>query len=147
MVQITADDLTQTTTNTAQTLTTDIQFGIGTYVERVTEILPTPFQDVSDNAFNSDTMSVGDSVGGVATILAAIELNLNGTEILNKTAVPSGTPSTGFTAATFLTVTFNSMSGKALNDINKGLVNIGITAHSLKLLSDDAPYGPLQTKS
>lgn len=145
-VEITADDLTQLTANTAQTLTVPYIFSIGDYIERVTTFLKTPFQDISDAAFNSDTMSVGDSVGGVATILAAIELNLNGTEILNKTAVPTGTPATGFTAASSLTVTINSMALKVLNDIDKGVLIVAIRAFRPALLANSLSYGPLLTK-
>jgi hypothetical protein len=146
VIEVTADDLTQTTVATAQTLNTPHTFAIGDFVERITWLLETPFQDFSDNAFNTDTVSVGDSVGGVATILAATEANLNGSEVLNKTAVPTGTPSTGFTAATVLTVTFNSMAAKALNDIDRGVLYLAMRAFRPAAIGAAVTYGPYITK-
>jgi hypothetical protein len=146
VIEITADNLTVTATNTLQTFTLPFTFAIGDIVERVTWYLATPFQDASDAAFNTDTISVGDSVGGVATLLAAKEANVNGTEVLNTSAVPTGTPSTGFTAATNLTVTVNSMSAKALNDIDTGRVVIAVRIVRPRLLVQAMPYGSLKVK-
>lgn len=144
---ITADDLTITTVTTGQTLTSPHIFAIGDHIERVTMFLKTPFKDASDAASIITSMSVGDSVGGVATIMATKELNLNGTEILNFTAIPTGTPLTGFTAATTLTFTFLAPTvGKALSDIDVGVVAIGIRAFRPALLAGAFNYGPIQTK-
>jgi|SRR5882724_4351287 len=145
-VEITADDLTTIATATAQTLTPGPKFAIGDFVPRVTTVLTTAFADASDSAFNDDTMSVGDSVGGVATILAAIQLNVNGTEILNKTAVPTGTPATGFTAATNLTITFNSMTAKALNDLDTGVLRVFLNVNRPVNLANTLSAGPILTK-
>lgn len=145
-IEYTADDLTTTTANTAQTLTTPLVLGIGDIVTRVTMHLTTALKASGDNAFNTTTMSVGDSVGGVATLLAATELNENGTEIIDKSAIPSGTPSTGLTAATTVTVTFNAMAAKNLNAINTGVLYIYIQVGRARQLADAASSGPILTK-
>jgi len=145
--EITMDDLTQTATATAQTLTLPYTFTIGEYVTRVTTYLKTPFSNSADAAFNTDTMSIGDSAGGVTTILAAIEVNLNGTYIPNKTAVPTGTPATGFTVGTSsLTVTFNSQTAKALNSLNLGNIVLMFAFHNPKILAISYEAGPSLTK-
>jgi hypothetical protein len=147
LVEITADDLTSTVTANAQTFVTDILMGVGTFIERVTEYLVTPFQNTLDAALNSTTMSVGDSIGSVSTILTpAVELNQNGTFVSNKTMVPTGTPFTGFTSPTYLTVTIGSMAGKNLASVNRGVVLVALRMFNPKHLGTSSPYGPPQTK-
>ena len=146
-LEVTADDLTQTTVTTAQTLTSTYQFGVGEFIERVSTYLKTPFENTADAAFLLSPMSVGDSVGGVATIQAAIETNKNGAFVTNKTSVPGGTPSTGFTAVTFLTVTFGTpTAGKKYIDINKGSIVVAMRAFKPSLLGTAISSGPPLTK-
>jgi hypothetical protein len=142
LVEITADDLTNATAAATQTITTDLLFAVGSFIERGTEILVTPFQSTTDNAFNTTQASVGDSVGGVATIAAAVELNANGAFVSNKTAIATGVPSTGFTVPTYLTVTFTPMAAKNLNAINRGVVLFAIRAFNPRHLATTSPYGP-----
>lgn len=111
---ITADDLTQATANTLQTLTL-ATIAAGDQIQRVKWYLRVPFQNTADAAFNSDTISVGDTAA-VTTHLSAAEANLNGTEIIWRT----GNTTVGYTAADVLTVTINSMAAKSLVDINRG---------------------------
>lgn len=146
VIEITADDLTTTTANTAQTITTPLVMFVGDHIPRVTTHIQTTFKNSADAAFNTDTMSVGDSVGGVATVLAAVELNANGTFVTDKTAIPSGLPATGFTAATTLTVTFNAMAAKNLNALNTGDVFIYILLDRASQLATAASSGPILTK-
>lgn len=146
LVEITSDDLVSTTAGASQTFTTDLLMAIGSFVERATEILVTPFQNTTDSGHNTTGASLGDSVGGVATLMAAIEVNFNGTTVPNKTAVPSGTPATGFTAPTYLTVTIGGMAAKQLNGINRGVVLFAIRAFNPRHLATTSPYGPPQTK-
>ena len=147
VVEVTADDLTQTVVTTAQTLTTAHIFAIGDYVERITTVLEVPFENTADAAFLLSPMSVGDSVGGVATILAAIEVNKNGSFVSNKTFIPTGTPSTGFTAATTLTITFGTpTAGKKYSDINKGIIYVAIRAFKPAMIASSVSYGPYITK-
>jgi hypothetical protein len=146
LVEITADDLVSTTAGASQTFTTDLLMAVGSFVERVTEMLVTPFQNTNDAAQNTTAMTVGDSVGGAATILASTELNFNGASVPNKTFIPTGTPSTGFTAPTYLTVTIGGMAAKNLNAINRGVVLVAIRSFNPRHLATTSPYGPPQTK-
>lgn len=111
-------DITQATANTAQTL--DL-FPIlaGQIVVRVWFKLRVPFKNSADAAFNTTTMSLGDT-SGVAALLAAQETNENGTEIL--CAVSS--TAKAYPAADTARVTFNSMAAKSLVNLDTGIVDI-----------------------
>lgn len=116
---ISANSLTQASTNTAQTLTL-CALKAGDIINKVAWRLKLAFKDVSDPAYNNNTMSVGDTATGVAAHIAAIQVNENGTEVLqgfSNTAVH-------YAAADSLTVTFNSMAAKAQNDLDVGEVEI-----------------------
>ena len=117
---VTADALTTTATATAQTLTI-VSLKAGDAIDRVFWRLKTTFQDASDAAFNTDTMSIGDTATGVAKWIAAKEVNENGTEILYFANFVGGTV---YTAADSFTMTFNSQTGKALNDLDTGEVEL-----------------------
>lgn len=146
VIEVTADDLTTTATNTAQTLTTTIPIAAGDFCASAGHYLTTPFKDADDAAFNTSTASIGDSVGGVATIYAALEMNVNGTEVLYKHVACSSTALSGFTSAAYVTVTFNSMSAKALKDIDTGLVYFFIQLYKPSVLAGVFESGPLLTK-
>lgn len=145
--EITADDLSTTTANTAQTFTTNVVCAPGDFVTSAGHYLKTAFQATGDAAFNTDTMSIGDSVGGVATIYAAVELNANGTTINAKHAACTGTPLSGFTAATTITITFNAMAAKNLNALNAGSVVVFIRMFRPSKLANALSSGPLLVKS
>jgi hypothetical protein len=145
-IEITADDLTTTATATAQTITCPYIFAVGDVCFKVASDLHPAFSDASDSAFNTTTMSVGDASGGVATILAAIETNINGTEILHKRAATSGAPLTGFTTAAALTVTFNSQTAKSLSNIDTGAVTIQLAINRLSDVYNAIQDGPILTK-
>lgn len=145
-IEVTADDLTESTANTAQTLTTTIPIAAGDFCVSAGHYLTTPFKDASDSAFNTDTASIGDSVGGVATIYAALEMNVNGTEVLYKHVACSSTALSGFTSAAYVTVTFNSMSAKSLVNIDTGLVVFFIQLYKPSVLAGALEAGPLLTK-
>lgn len=114
---ITAGDLTQATANTAQTFDLGpIPAGTAPQVEiRNT----TPFKDASDAAFNTTTMSIGDT-GSATSLLAAQELNVNGTEV----TVVRGTQAAVYTTANTFRVTVNAMAAKSLVNIDVGQVDI-----------------------
>jgi hypothetical protein len=116
---IDANDLTTAATNTAQTFTL-CALKAGDIIIKTAWRLKTAFQNTADAAFNTDTLSIGDTATGVAAHIAAIEVNLNGTEVFqgfNNTAVH-------YAAADSLTATFNSMAAKSLKDLNAGEVEI-----------------------
>lgn len=81
-VEVTHADLTEATANTAQTLallTVDAKMA----VRLVKAVLVTPFKDASDAAFNTTPITVGDG-SDVDRLLASMEMNVNGSEVLLK---------------------------------------------------------------
>lgn len=127
---LTANDLTTTGTNTAQTFTL-ASLKAGDIIVKSAWVLRTAFKDASDAAYNSNTVSLGDTATGVAAHIAAIQVNENGTEVFygfNNTAVL-------YTAADTVTFTFNSMSAKALNDIDTGEITIFVQLLRLQNLA------------
>jgi hypothetical protein len=116
---ITAQELTETTVNTAQTFTL-CALKAGDILMKVAWRIKTFFKDASDTAFNTTTLSVGNTATGVAAHVAAIETNVNGTEVrqgFSNTAVH-------YAAADSLTVTLNAMAAKALSNIDAGEIEI-----------------------
>ncbi len=117
---ISADDLTQATAAAVQTIKlADLKAGDS--ILKVAWRVKTFFKASADAAFNTTTMSVGNTATGVAAHIAAIELNENGTEVrqgFTNTAVGP------YTAADSITATFGSMAAKSLLNINVGEVEI-----------------------
>ena len=121
LVTITSDDLTETTVNTAQTLTVTV--AAGDFFEVIAHKLVTPFEDASDAAFNTTAYTIGDG-GSANRFLTSTELNVNGTEIDFK----AGALGEGYFYNSADTVDFaiGSMSGKALNNIDTGELHVFI---------------------
>jgi hypothetical protein len=114
---ILAADLTQATAAAAQTF--DLcGLKAGDIIYKVAGVPVVPFQNSADAAFNTNTVSVGDT-GGVATLMVAAEANENGTEVtgMGNTAVLYATANT-------LRATVNSMAAKSLVNINRGEYHI-----------------------
>lgn len=118
-VVITHADLTETTANTAQVLS-PLTVGLGSLVKCVCAIMVDDFEDASDAAFNTTAITAGDG-GSANRFLASMELNVNGTEVDFKAGVDTFY---GYESADTVDVTFNAMSGKALNDIDNGEVHL-----------------------
>jgi hypothetical protein len=83
--------------------------------------LTIPFQDISDAAFNTSTISLGDATTATRYINAS-EANLNGTEVLD--VVPGVNQNVIYTAAGQLQLTLNSMAAKTISDLDKGAAYI-----------------------
>lgn len=115
---VTADDLTVTASNTAQSLS--IALATGDILGAVEDSVVVNFQDASDTAFNSSTRSIGDNTA-VTTHTAAAEANANGTVVPKKFSNTSVGP---YTSANTLKITFNAMAAKALVDIDKGELHV-----------------------
>ncbi len=139
---VTADALTTTATATAQTLTL-ATLKAGDAIARVYWKLKTTFQDASDAAFNTDTMSVGDTATGVTKWIAAKEVNENGTEINYFANFVGGA---FYTAADTLTLTFNSQTAKALNDLDTGEVEVYFALVRPSVLESATGSVPITTK-
>jgi hypothetical protein len=110
-----ADLATQTTAATPLVIEM-VPVKAGDVVIRAAYHLRTPFAASGDAAFNSTTITIGDG-NGAATYLASTQINVNGTEILNK----AGTGTEGaYDAADTVDITFTSMAAKALASLNVG---------------------------
>lgn len=79
--------------------------------------LTTPFQNTADAAFNSDTISFGDTTTATRFINAS-EANLNGTEVIDVT--PGAVTNAIYTAAGQLQLTLNAMANKTVSNLNAG---------------------------
>lgn len=117
-VEIKAEDLTQTTANTAQTLTMAVE--AGEYFKVIGYTLVQAFADASDAAFNTTTLIIGDG-GDTDRFLTSSELNVNGTEVIFKGG--TGTELV-YTTADTVDFTFGSMTAKSLADIDQGRILI-----------------------
>jgi hypothetical protein len=115
VVQIEAADLTETTTNTAQAITL-FTAPAGYQPIYKGRYLETPFEDASDAAFNSLTVSYGDA-GSATRYQAAVQANVNGTEVLYSPASATQYLATSDTA---VLATVGSMTGKSLANIDVG---------------------------
>jgi hypothetical protein len=113
VIIITANDLTQAIVATAQVFTGPA-IAKNDVILRVFANPVVPFQNTLDPAFNSDTVSVGDT-GSATRHTAATEANANGA----FAPVLGNTPFL-YAAADSLVITVSSMAAKALKDINRG---------------------------
>jgi len=119
VAELTHADLTEASADTAQTIAL-LTVADKMSVECTHTVLKTAFQDASDAAFDTTAITVGDG-NDVDELLTSQELNVNGTEVNQKT----GTGVThDYAAADTVDVVFGSMSPKALNDIDAGEVDI-----------------------
>ncbi len=117
---VTPNDLTNATNAGAQTITI-CSLKAGDIIGKVLWRAKTFFKASADAAFNTTTMSIGNTATGVTAHIAAIELNENGTEVkegFSNTAVGP------YTANDSLTATFNSMAAKNLLALDTGEVVI-----------------------
>jgi hypothetical protein len=128
LVIITADDLTEATANTAQTLQV-LTRKAGQAVRFVKHVLVTPFKDASDAAFNTCAAVLGDG-GNTSRYMGSTELNENGTEIKLK----FGQSATGIAALTSATVTTpngsdagttQTLANALKAEINKVIADLG----------------------
>lgn len=138
---ITANDLIQTTVNTAQSFNL-AAIPLHAVVTMQEAKLITPFKDPADAAFNSTTVDIGDT-GSATRWQTAQQVNENGTEI--TAPVFSNTGVGPYLASQFLTVNFNSMAAKALNNLKVGEIQFLYRILDLKALHD-AQQTTVQTK-
>jgi len=129
-IELTHADLTQTAANTAQVISL-ITLAIGMMVLRVATRMTIAFQDVSDNAFNSTAITIGDT-GTANLFLASQELNVNGTEVYNKAGTMTAK---AYDSTDALNITFNSMSAKSLSNIDVGAITVFAEIVDLKQLA------------
>ena len=143
--QFTHNDLTQAAVNTAQVFTVYTSVA-DDQIRRFAFILAEPFQNTADAAYNSTAARAG-VTGTDNAFITATELNKNGTTLYHAYSTGAGLPAdyTAATATQFL-VTFASMAGKALVNLNKGrLIVLAQLFHPdklMKLPSTFSEFGP-----
>ncbi len=122
-IDFTYADLTETASNTAQTVQL-ITVPAGTVVFNAAYRLTTTFQDADDNAFNTTTFKLGDG-GDDDRFIVSKELNENGTEVVYwATANATSTLPYMYTAEDTIDATIGSMTAKVLDNIDTGKVSI-----------------------
>jgi len=130
VARITADDLTQATAAAAQTI--DLcTLNKNDIILRAAGYIRVPFENTLDAAFNTSTVSIGDT-GGVAALAAAGEANKNAATPVNTL----GSTAKIYTAADTLRVTVNSMSGKSLVNINRGEYYVFVSLSRLAFVAN-----------
>jgi hypothetical protein len=129
---VSAEDLTESTDNTAQAITL-ITLPAGTVIKSAAYYLKTPLADASDAALNTTTITVGDSADADRCINSS-ELNVNGTEVLYAVNDAAKLPFVT-TASTAVTATFGSMAAKDLASIDTGEVWVYLETADLTSLT------------
>ncbi len=113
-------DITQGTISTAQTFTVWLPARAGDKIHHVALFLAEAFQDTTDTAQNTNTVSVGDS-GDLDNMIVAIECNANGSlGTFPAEDTGDGLPYTVPASPLAIQVTVNATSGKKLDHLNKG---------------------------
>jgi len=131
-IRLTHEDLTEATANTAQTIAI-FTVAARDYVSDAAFNLVTPFEDASDNAYNSTTIIVGDG-GSTNRYIASAQINVNGSEIVAGPGVNSSVRY-AYTGADTIDIVFGSMTGKSLSDIDVGELDIYLKVNSLAAYS------------
>lgn len=126
-VRITEADLTESTTNTAQTITNLVNIAANSSLELVAMVLEAPFDTVSTNYTTSTLLKIGDS-GDDDLYLTSTELNTDGSEVYIKFA-----PANGGTIVSTPTFTTLSLTGTVQNVpvVTNGTVASTFTAAAL----------------
>jgi hypothetical protein len=134
MAVLTANDLTETAANTAQTFTVAIP--TEALMLKAEVRLKTAFKDASDAALNTTTLSLGDTSTATRYVNAA-ELNENGTEI--TAPVFTNTAIGPYAASQNMIATVGSMAAKSLVNVDVGEVHILVQLVQPKIYSDLTP--------
>lgn len=144
-VKITTADLTETTTNTAQTLGATFLVGAKQGVSVVAMQLPTVFDSISTNYTTSTLLTVGDGTDP-DLFLTSTELNEDGTEVflkfgrgswltattataLNSVTASSGNFTTNFTLQTLVITNIAGATTQTVTVVTN-VVNLASTAVS-----------------
>jgi len=122
-------DLTESTDNTAQDITL-VTLPANSVVRGTAVYLKTPFELVGTTAYNSNTLSIGDS-GSATRYVNAQQINVNGSEVLaNATNTTNA-----YVAATAVVARFASMASYDLAELNAGEVHIFLNVAQLDTLT------------
>ena len=122
-------DLTQGTDNTTQDITL-ITLPANSVVKATATWLKTPFELIGTTAYNSNTISIGDS-GSATRFVNAQQINRNGTEVL-----ANATNTTfAYEAPTAVVARFASMASYDLLELNAGEIHIFLEVQQLDTIS------------
>jgi len=124
-----ADFISQTTANTAQAKDT-LSLAVGDVIRGSAIKLVTPFQKSGTTAFNTNTVTIGDS-GSATRYFSSTELNANGSYIPYAHSTNAYT----YTTANALRVTLAAMSGYSLSQLDTGELHIFLQIAQLPKLS------------
>ena len=116
-VDVKNGDVTQSTTNTAQTWNVYTET-IGDRIRHVAAICTEKLANSADAAFNSSALTVGEA-DDEDNFIASQELNTNGSAVQFGYDTGDALPLT-VASSKVIHVVLNSMSGKALSNLNKG---------------------------
>lgn len=129
-VVITHADLTEATANTAQTIEL-FTAAADSVIRSAAFNLVTPFEDASDNALNTTTITVGDGSDPDRFIVSK-ETNVNGTEIVAwATAQATDTLPYAYVAADTVDAVFGSMADKSLSNVDTGEIHVYLGVYQL----------------
>jgi hypothetical protein len=142
IASITADDLTTTTNNTSQTILI-ATLAIGDAIGKVATRVKTSFKDVSDTAFNTTAITVGDTANAVNNHITSQETNANGTVVVEKF---SNTLVGPYTAADKIAITFSAMAAKKLSDIDQGEIEVLFQLQRIRVLEQAMAGRAITTK-
>lgn len=126
-INLTHEDLTETTANTAQTIAI-FTLAAGDVVKDAALAVTTPFEDASDNTLNTTTVIVGDGDDDDQYITST-EVNVNGSEVKYKACAADA--QLAYTAADTVDIIFGSMAAKSLSDIDTGELDVFLSVVSL----------------
>lgn len=131
LIEVTAEDLTETTADTPQTIAVALPAGTlaGVSAIKTVEL----FEDTEDAAFNNVAVTIGDA-GSATRYLSSTQVNANaGTPIRYKGGAELAH---AYNVAGELRIAFASMAAKSLADLNKGRLLV------YARLTDLKEYGP-----
>jgi hypothetical protein len=117
VIDVSHEDLTETTDNTAQTLV-PANFAAGDVFQLVSGRLVETFENTADSAHNTTTLSVGDN-DSATRFLASTQINENGSTVETFAGALTA-PCFPYNGAKELRLAFGSQTSKKLSNINKG---------------------------
>ena len=126
-INITHEDLTETTANTAQTIAI-FTVAAGDVVNDAALAVTTAFEDASDNAYNALAVVVGDG-DDTDQYIVSTEVNANGTTVLYRACAADA--QLAYTAADTVDIVFPAMAAKSLSDIDVGELDVFLSVVKL----------------
>ena len=134
LIDVSHEDLTETTADTAQNVTLSVVSGELFDVTAVR--LVEAFEDSSDSDFDDTALQIGDE-DSANRFLASTQLNENGTTVSFKEGALAGR-GYAYNATKEIRINFGSMTAKKLSDLDKGRLVVFVRKVDL------TAYGPYE---